>query len=128
MQQINRLINLDTLELFVYIQPFYMIFIWYAFICLHCILFVFKDFYFNEKRLSEIKYFRFSKFVRSPTLYFWCSFLCCCTYKSPFLYCCMISLSATWLSVEYHFCYFVWKPVNKLCISTHLIHGLLSFI
>lgn len=81
-------------------QPF---FIWYVFICLHCILFVFKDDYFNETRLSEIKYFRFDKFVRSPALYFWWRFLCCCTNMSPFLYCCIISWSANWLSVEYHF-------------------------
>lgn len=51
---------------------------WTTFLYMICIymfalynLFVFKDDYFNETRLSEIKYFRFDKFVRSPALYFW---------------------------------------------------------
>lgn len=75
MQQINRLINLDTLELSCMYRH------WTTFLYMICIymfalynLFVFKDDYFNETRLSEIKCFRFDKFVRSPALYFWCNF------------------------------------------------------
>lgn len=71
MQQIDRLINLDTLELFVYVYTLDNLSLYdmYLYVCI--VLFVFKDDYFNETRLSEIKYFRFDKFVRSPALYFW---------------------------------------------------------
>lgn len=71
MQQINRLINLDTLELFVYVYTLDNLSLYdmYLYVCI--VYYLFSKMTILMKQDSEIKYFRFDKFVRSPALYFW---------------------------------------------------------